>query len=318
MRRAMAEQTTKVYRIAMVNPSTPVAEMTEAGGNPQNRALFEELRRLGYVEGRNLVVERYSGEGRADHYPELARDVVHRNPDLIFVNGSRLTFDFKGATATIPIVAFTGDPVAYGIVPNLARPGGNITGISLYAGLGILGKRLELLREAIPRVSRVAYLVSPAEWEGIYGAAMREAAQSAGVSLVRPRLAAPFQEAEYRRAFAAMVQEGAQALIVGDQTENLTNRRLILELAERARLPAMYGQRQFADLGGLMVYAADLPDLFQRIANHIDLILKGTPPGEIPFYQPTKFQLVVNLKTARALGIELPGSLLARADELIE
>jgi putative ABC transport system substrate-binding protein len=222
------------------------------------------------------------------------------------------------ATITIPIVAFTGDPVAYGLVPNLARPGGNITGISLYAGLGILGKRLDLLRQAVPKLERVAYLVSPAEWDGPSGAAMREAARAMGISLVDAQIVPPFLEVDYRRAFASIARHRSQALIVGDQQENTMNRRLIAELAERGGLPAMYGQRPYLEVGGLMVHTADLADLFRRIARHIDLILKGTPPGEIPFYQPTKFELVINLKTAKTLGIEMPSSLLAQADEVIE
>lgn len=316
--RAEAEQATKVPRIALVDMSRPTTEMAESSSVAGYTALFEELRRLGYVEGQNLAVERYSGEGLADHYPELARNVVLRSPDVIFTNGSRLALDFKMATTTIPIVAFTGDPVAYGLVPNLARPGGNMTGISLYAGLGILGKRLDLLRQAVPNLERVAFLVSPAEWEGPSGTVMREAARAMGISLIDARLVPPFHEAEYRRAFASIARDGGQALIVGDQQENTMSRRLIAELAEQGGLPAMYGQRAYIEVGGLMVHTADIPDLFRRIARHIDVILKGTPPGEIPFYQPTKFDLVINLKTAKALGIAIPPSLLAQADEVIE
>jgi putative ABC transport system substrate-binding protein len=316
--RARAQQAAKAYRIAIVHESLPVTELTETSIRASWRAFFEELRRLGYVEGRNIVVERYSGGGLADRYPELAREVVRTNPDVIYASSSRLALSFKAATSTIPLVVFSGDPVAYGIVSSLARPGGNITGLTLYAGTGILGKRLELLHEVVPGASKVANLVSEAEWEGPYTAATREFAQRLGLSLVGPPLAAPFTEAEYRRVFAAMTQQGADALLVGDQAENFTNRQLIVELAGKAGLPALYGTREYVELGGLMTYAADQRDLNRKIADHIDLILRGAAPGDIPFYQPTKFELMVNLRAARALGLTIPDSLLVRADEVIE
>jgi putative ABC transport system substrate-binding protein len=170
-RRARAQQTGKVYRIAIVRPAGPLAEMTETGGLRSFRALFEELRRLGYVEGQNLVVERFSGEGRMEYYPELARDVVRLNPDLIWASTPFLLLAFKAATATIPITAFTADPVAYGVVPNIARPGGNVTGVTTDAGSEIWGKRLELLKQVVPRASKVGYLYTRAGWESPQGAA---------------------------------------------------------------------------------------------------------------------------------------------------
>jgi putative ABC transport system substrate-binding protein len=310
MGRAKAQQTGKVYRIAYVSPTELITEVEEP--------FYKELRRLGYVEGQNLVVERFYGGGRAEHYPELARNVVRSNPDAIFAQTSRMALDIKVVTATIPIVCVSSDPVALGIAESLARPGGNITGVSADAGLEIWDKRLQLLREAVPRISRVGILASRAWSESATGAAVREAVRRAGMPLVSSPLEAPLQETEYRRVFAAMTQERADALIVGDQPENLTNQAVIVELAQEARLPAMYTYREHVESGGLIAYAFDVPEITRHAAQQIDQVLKGAKPGNIPFYQATKFELVINLKTAKALGLTIPPSLLARADEVIE
>jgi ABC-type uncharacterized transport system substrate-binding protein len=312
-----AQQAAKTYRIAIVSPSTPIADISESGSS-FFRAFFEELRRLGYVEGKNLAVERYSGEGRTENFSELADDVVRRNPDLIFAVSSRLVRAFKAATNSIPIVGATADPVVDNIVPSLARPGGNITGISVDAGMEIWGKRLELLMEAVPHVSKAGFLASRAILELSQGAAMREAAQRRGITLVAPPLDSPLVEAEYRRVFATMVHERVDALIVGDQVEHGRNLGLIIELAEKSRLPTIYAYRLPVELGGLMAYAMDLPTLYRYAARYVDQILKGTNPGEIPYYQATKFNVIINLKTAKALGLTIPESFLLLADEVIE
>jgi len=317
-RRSPAQPSARIYRVAIVHPSTPVADLTGASvRSPGPRGFFEELRRLNYIEGQNILVERYSGEGMADRYPELAREVVRRSPDLIVAFGA-LVLDFKAATTTIPIVGVFADPIAWGIVPSLSRPGGNITGVSVDVTAEIWGKRLQLLREAIPRTSKVAFIASRWAWEGPYGAAMREAAPKAGVTLVGPPLDGSITESEYRRVLAALTQEGADAIVVDDEPENTTNRRLIVELIEKAGLPAVYPIREFVRAGGLMGYGIDIADVGRRVADVADTILKGQKPGEIPIYQPTKFELSINLRTANALGIALPPALLARADEVIE
>jgi putative tryptophan/tyrosine transport system substrate-binding protein len=303
-RYSLAQQLAKVYRIAIVHPSSSVVEMSETGGNPYYQALFGELRRLGYVEGQNLTIDRYSGEGRAERYAQLARDVVRQNPDLIITNTSYMLRHFKAATSTIPVVGITADPVAFGLVASLARPGGNITGVSIDAGLEILGKRLQLLREAIPTASRVGFLAPRLVWEGTgEGRIMREVAQRNGIFILGPGLGDPIGEPEYRRVFAAMAQERVEALIVGDQAENTTHRRLIVQLAETGRLPAIYAYREYVELGGLMAYGVDVPDLYRRMAGYVDQILKGAKPSEIPIYQATKIGLSLNLKTAKALGL---------------
>jgi putative tryptophan/tyrosine transport system substrate-binding protein len=315
---AQAQQTGKVYRIAIVSPATPVTDMSEASGHQGYRAFFEELRRLGYVEGQNIVIERYSGGGRAEHYPELARDIVRRNPDLVFAGTFRIVLDLKAATATIPIVGLGADPVGWGVAPKLSQPIGNITGVSIDAGLEIWGKRLELLRQIVPTSSKIGFLVSRSYWNSPMGLAMRDAASRAGISLLVPPFDMPIQEAKYRLVLSSMVQDGVAALIVHDQPENLANRRLIINLAKQVRLPAIYPFREFVEVGGLVAYAIDWAEVYQQIVRQIDQIFKGVKPADIPFYQATRFALIINLKTAKALGIEMPSSLLAQADEVIE
>jgi len=315
---ARAQQPAKMKRIAIVFPSAKVSEIS-VSGPPRYRAFFEEPSRLGYVEGQNLGVERYSGEGQPERYAELARDVVNTHPDLIFALGTPLSLDFKMATATIPIVTIMGDPIVLGLVAGIARPGGNITGVTVTAGIGTLeGKRIELLVEVMPKLSTVGYLVSRPYWDNPNGAAVREAAKRAGISLKAALLGSAFNEAEYQRVFRSMEQDRADALLVSEEAEHVTNRATIVELAAKGRIPTIYPFREFVEVGGLMAYTVDLADIYRRVANLIDKILRGANPGDIPFYQPTKYELSINLKTAKALGLEMPAMLLARADELIE
>jgi putative ABC transport system substrate-binding protein len=314
-----AQQSGKAYRIAIVHPSAPATDLKEGSNkSPASHGIFEGLRRLGYVEGQNLLVERYSGEGRAAHYPELAREVVDRHPDLIIVFSTPIVFDFKAATNTIPIVGLFDDPIAHGVVLSLARPGANITGLSNEIGLGLWAKRLQLLKETAPKTSKVEFLASRDAWEGDLGAEMGEVATNALVSIVGRPLDRPIHEKEYRHAFSVLAQDGADGLVVGDETEHVTHRTLIIELAEKARLPAMYSYPLFVKAGGLMAYGIDAIDVGHRTADLVDRILKGAKPGEIPILQPTKFKLSINLKTAKTLGLDMPSSLLVSADEVIE
>jgi putative tryptophan/tyrosine transport system substrate-binding protein len=312
---ARAQEPAKSYRIAIVHPSRPIAMLSDTG---ILQAFFKELHNLGYIEGQNLVVVRYSGEGRTEHYAELARDVVRSKPQLIFVFSARMVQHFKAATTTIPVVAFTSDPIAFGLASSLARPGGNITGVVVDVGIQVWDKQLEFLREAIPKASRVAYLSPRAVWDNPTGAAIRKAAQQIGIELLGALLDAPIQEAEYRRVFAMIAPERVDALIVNDTPENYTFQPVINEMVEKARLPTVYPNRYFVKLGGLMSYGTDPAALQRCAANQIDQILKGMKPGEIPFYQATKFELVINLKTAKTLGITFSIMLLGRADEVIE
>ena len=210
------------------------------------------------------------------------------------------------------------DPIAMGLVASIARPGGNITGVTIAGGLELIGKRMGLLVEAMPKLSTVGYLVSRPYWEDPRGAAAREAAKRAGISLKAALLGSAFNEAEYQRVFRSMEQDRADALMVSDEAEHLTNRATIVELAAKGRIPTIYAFREFVEVGGLMAYSIDQADMYRRLANLIDKILRGANPGDIPFYRPTKFELSINLKTAKALGLEMPAMLLARADEVIE
>ena len=316
--RTQAQQSEKVYHIAIVHPSAAVADLSETG-TPRFVAFFKELRRLGYVEGQNIVVERYSGAGRTEHYSELASEVVGQKPDLILTIRSRMVQHFKAATATIPVIGLMADPVPMGIVDSLARPGGNITGICTDSGPEVIGKRLELLREAVPGMSRAGFLASRRVWEGPFGiAALQPAAERMGISIIGPPLEGTLREAEYRRVFDVLRQSRPDAVIVGDQAENLTNARLIAELAAMSRLPTIYTYREQVDAGGLMAYAPDLLDIYRRAAGYVDQILKGAKPGEVPIYLADRFELVVNVKAAKAIGLTIPPSLLMRADEVIE
>jgi putative ABC transport system substrate-binding protein len=318
-----AQQPAKVYRLASVSPTVPVKEMNEgasgtpgfAGGNQAGfKALFGELRRLGYIEGQNLVVQRYSGEGKIAHYAEVASEVVRQQPDVIFAHSTRMVRYLKAATSTIPIVGFTSDMLATGLVDSLARPSGNLTGVS-DPGLEIVRKRLALLRELIPTASRVGLLVSrdlPGDW-----ADFREVAHQAGISPVGTPLEGT-DEAEYRRVFKVMTEERANALIVSDQSEHNTYSRLIIELAEESRLPAIFPYPFFAEQGGLIAYGIDTVEYYRRAAGYIVRILQGAKPSELPIDHAAKIDLIINLKTAKTLDLTVPQILLAGANELIE
>jgi putative ABC transport system substrate-binding protein len=311
-----AQQPARMKRVAMVHPSVKVDDLTINGPAPF-KAFFEELSRLGYVEGQNLAVERYSGEGRPERYIGLAREVVSSHPDLIFSIAGPLALLFKTATTTIPIVTITADPIATGLVPSIAHPGGNITGVTVDAGLEILGKRIGLLVEAASKPSNAGYLALRGGWERPSGAAAREAAKRAGISLTG-ELLVTFNEGEYRRVFSTLRQDRVDAIIVSDEPEHITYQVPLVELIAKSSIPAVYPYRDFVEVGGLMSYSIDLVDAFRRLANLVDQILKGANPRDIPFYQATKFELAINVKTAKALGLDLPATLIGRADEAIE
>jgi putative ABC transport system substrate-binding protein len=292
--------------------------MTEDGGISAWAAFFKELRQLGYIEGDNLRVERYSGEGRTEHYADLARDVVLSHPELIVAISARMAQHFKAMTTTIPIVAYTADPVAFGLARSLAQPGGNITGVIPDVGIDFWAKRLEVLKVVVPTARKVAFLTPREPWNGPPGTAIRKAANQIAVEPVGALLDSPIDDLEYRRVFTVMAQERVDAVIVEDAPENYGNQRLITKLAESGRLPAIYPDRSFVELGGLMAYGIELEELFRHAAHQIDQILKGAKPGELPFYQATQFKLTINLKTAKALGLTIPKELLLRADEVIQ
>jgi putative tryptophan/tyrosine transport system substrate-binding protein len=314
---AWAQQRAMQPRIAVFHPAIPAALLTETGGGSAWRAFFAELRRLGYVEGQNLLIERYSAEGQHERYAALAQEIVTRNPDLIVTGTNPVVIAFRAATSTIPVIAFMLDPLEAGLVTNLARPGGNLTGITLDAGIEIWGKRLEMLKEAIPSTATAAFLGMRDGWDESFGQVLRDAAGRLGISLtwMLPQSGTP---AEIERVFAAMQQQRLDAVLVSGEGDLYANRQLIAELAHKHRLPAMCPYRDYVDAGGLMAYTVDLAELLKRMANDVHQILNGAKPGDVPIYQPTKFDLLINLKTANALGLTLPPSLLSRVDEMIE
>jgi putative ABC transport system substrate-binding protein len=314
---ARAQQSARVYRIAAVHTSTPASELNEHGSSPAFRAFFEEIRRLGYDEGRNLAVARYSGGGHTEHYAELAQQVVRTKPDVIVTTSVSMVRAFKAASSTIPIVANTSDPVAYGIAASLARPGGNYTGAASDTGSELYQKTLELLKEAIPKLSTVGLVAKSGFWNNSFGLAVREAAQHLGIRLIFGALDS-FQEVDYRNAFEVMAQRRVDAVLISDEAEHLTNRKLIVELAETSRLPTMTTKFEIVEVGGLIAYASDIKGAYRYVAACVDKILQGADPGGIPIYQPARLSLAINLKTAKALGLVIPASLLARADVVIE
>jgi putative ABC transport system substrate-binding protein len=310
-RAARAQQPQK-QRVAFVHSGILADQLTETAGPFWVRRFYETLRGLGHTEGVNLVVERYSAEGRSERFAALAAAVVSSKPDVIVSNHNDLVKAFAAATATVPIVGITGDPIAEKLVTNLAHPGGNLTGVSNKAGNEILGKRLQILKEAIPLASKVASLQS-GPGDNSAGLAFREAAQHLGITLIVNFL--PYVgEAQIRRSFVDLTQQQVDAAIVDEGGSFLALRALVVELAGKHRLPIIYPYH----LGGLMAYAPDLGELAHRLANDVHQVLNGAKPGDIPFYQPNKFQLIINLKAAKALGLDLPPTLVAGADEVIE
>jgi putative ABC transport system substrate-binding protein len=304
-------------RIAIFHPAIPTSLLTETGGGSAWRAFFGELRQLGYVEGENLIIERFSAEGHHERYGDMAREIVTRKPDVIVTGTNPVVSAFKAATSTIPVVAFMIDPLQAKLVPSLNRPGGNLTGITLDAGIENWGKRLEILKEAIPSAATIAFLGMRDGWEGSSGQVLREISAQMGVSLAftLPQEGHP---AELERIFAAMEQHRPDAVLVSGEGDLYAHRQLIAELAEKIRLPMMCPYRDYVEAGALMGYAVDLAELLRRMADDVHKILKGAKPGDIPIYQPTKFQLLINMKTAKSLALTLPPALLARADQVIE
>jgi ABC-type uncharacterized transport system substrate-binding protein len=313
---ARAQQSGKVYRVGLVFTTAPVSEMIGPDPlHPLVRSFLEELRALGYVQGRNLVFEPRSAEGKFERLREILEGLVSLKVDVLVVNGNVMTRRAMEVTSAVPIVmVFVNDPVADGLVASLARPGGNVTGVTGTAGPELEGKRVELLKEALPKIRRVAFLGTKSDWEDSFGKSTQAAARALHVTLVH----AEHTPDEYRDAFARIVHERPDALLVPNTTSNFARRRLIVDFATKSRLPGMYYVRNFTEAGGLMSYGPDFRDHFRRAAVYVDKILKGAKPGDLPVEQPTKFELVINLKTARALGLTIPPSLLGRADEVIQ
>ena len=302
----------KVFRIGILGTSPP----TDPAAVHLWGVFLQRLRELGYVEGQNLTVERRFSEGKAERLPDLAADLVRLKVDIIVAAGGPGPPAAQSVTNTIPIVMTNqSDPVVSGLVASLARPGGNITGLSLLTP-EIVGKQLQLLKEVIPRVSRVAVLRNPTNKTHVLS--WKEVEVAARSLRVQPQTFETRDSGEFDGAFAAMTRERASALLVLGDSLFFLHRTRIADLAAKQRLPTIFGQREHAEAGGLMAYGASLSDLFRQAATFVDKILKGAQPAELPVEQPTKFELVINLKTAKALGLTIPQSLLQRADEVIQ
>ena len=305
---ADAQQPGKIPRVGLLRPGSPP--------DPYVDAFRQGLRDLGYVEGQTIAIEYRWAEGRPARLPLLAAELVQLKVGVIVTQGEAATRAVKEATSTIPIVmATSGDPVGAGLIASLARPGGNVTGLSS-VGPDITGKQLQLLKEAVPKVSRVAILYNPT----ILGTVLvvkeaQVAARTLGLTVHPVEVRVPD---DLGPAFDAMTRERAEALYAPGDPFTFTNQRRILDLAAKRRLPVISVFRDFADGGGLMSYGPNRLDMFRRAATFVDKILKGAKPADLPVEQPTKLELVVNLKTAKALGLTIPQSVLIRADQVIQ
>jgi len=291
-----------------------------SSASPSERGLFlagfwHGLHELGWVEGQSIAIEWRWAEGQLERLPELAADLVRLNVDIIVAGGTPPSLAAKHATTTIPIVASAGDLVRLGLVASLAQPGGNITGVTFLAGEEFSGKWLELLKETVPKLSRVAYLLHPAN---VVSVALCKAAQDVAPTLsLTVEAVEVWRPDELDRAFA-VITERAEALMVDADGFFTPYRTRIVEFAAHHRLPAVYQVRSYVDAGGLMSYGPSFSAVGRRAATYVDKILKGAKPTDLPVEQPTKFELVINLKTAKALGLTIPPSLLLRADQVIE
>jgi putative ABC transport system substrate-binding protein len=298
----------KVYRIGWLHPVTMPPTWMEA--------MRQGLRHHGYIEGRNLAVDYQFGDGRFERLPAMAAELLRLRPDILMSGNSAAVRALMDATGSIPIVMLgTGDPVGLGFVASLGRPGGNVTGMSgMYPQLG--SKQLELLTEIVPRLTRVASLSNPGNPQGAIALQeARVAARALGVTLHNVEVREP---AELDMALARLLKDRPAALLLPPDTMIHTSRVRIAEFALKHNLPSVSVWREYAEAGGLLVYGVSIPDLFRRSVSYIDRILKGARPGDLPIEQPTKLEVIVNLKTAKALGLTIPPVVLARADEVIQ
>jgi putative ABC transport system substrate-binding protein len=308
---AGALQPAKVFRIGILSYLPP----TNPLGSRFRDAMLEGLRDLGYVEGQNIVVEWRSWEGNRERLRAVAAELARLKVDVTIVGPTPAAEDMKRASSTIPIVAVHGDPVGSGLVASLARPGGNVTGLSI-VNPELIGKQLQMLTEVLPRLARVAVLSNPTT--STHRICLREAEVAAHSLKVRVLVLEARAPGEFAGAFSAATKERADAVIVLGDSMFFVERTRLAELAARNRLPSIAPQRELAEAGYLMAYGVSILDVYRRTAAYVDKILRGAKPADLPVEQPTKFELVVNLKTATVLGLMIPQSVLLRADEIIQ
>jgi putative ABC transport system substrate-binding protein len=306
---ANAQQTGKVARVGVLCPITCT--------DPSLEVFRHALHELGYVEGQHLVLVFRTAEGHIERLPDLAAELVRLPVDVLFTSwGTAAALAAKQVTTTVPIVmGAVGDPVAAGLVASLARPGGNVTGLSSLT-LDLEGKRLELLKDLLPTLARVAVLWDPTNpYSALALDQTQQTAQHMGVQIYPVRVHAA---EDFESAFATLARERPDALIVHGYIVLVQHRTRIVDFVAQHRLPTIYSLRDFVEAGGLMAYGVHLPEVYRRAAAHVDKVLKGTKPADIPVEQPTKFELIINLKTARELGLTMPPTLLALVDEVIQ
>jgi putative ABC transport system substrate-binding protein len=309
---ADAQQAGKVPQIGFLSLTSPSDRPAVLD------AFRQRLRELGWVEGQNIVIDYRYAEGRVDRLPDLAGELVRLKVDLIVASaGTQAATAAKNATETIPIVMiYVRDPVGTGLIASLAHPGGNVTGVSGSAGLELFAKQLELLKETVPKIRRVAILSNPDN--AYHQLAIREVKVAARLLGVQLQLLEARGPNEFDGAFAAMAKERVGALLALSDAIFGPHRARLADLAARSRLPAAYGLRDYVEAGGLMSYGPSLLDSYRQAATYVDRILRGAKPAELPVERPTKFELVINMKTAKALGLTIPQSVLLRADEVIQ
>lgn len=314
--RARAQRGEKQYRVALLFFSAPAAAM--AGTEPAHplaRAFIHELRDRGYVEGGNLVIDRYSLEGNRERAANAVAEALRFTPDVIVTSTNVITAAAKQATQSVPIVmAGNVVPVETGLVASLARPGGNVTGLSFDVSGETEGKRLALLKQAVPKISRVAFLGNDYVWKTMGATHLQATAEALDLKLYH----AATKGNDVAAAFAIITREGADAIFVAADVSTYTGRRLIVAYAAENRIPASYAHGEAVNDGGLMSYAISATDLYRRTAGYVDRILKGAKPGDLPVERPSKYELIVNLGTAKALGLAFPPSIVLRADQVIE
>jgi putative tryptophan/tyrosine transport system substrate-binding protein len=306
---AHTQQAGKIYQIGMFTAGAPLLSKTWS-------IFTNGLKELGWTEGKNIVFERRYAENNLDRLPELAAELVRLDVDVIVAFGTLAPLAAKQATSTIPIVmTAAGDPIGSGLVASLARPGGNVTGMSLMAP-DLAGKRLELLKEVLPRLARVAVIWNAANpYSRLVFEETSGAAETLAIEIQSLEVRGP---GDFAGALDSAMRKRVDALVAVEDPLTFNHRMQIADFCAEIRLPGIYGLREFADAGGLMAYGASQEDLFRRTVGFVDKILKGVKPADLPVQQPTKFELIINLKTAKALGLDVPATVLARADEVIE
>jgi len=305
-------------RVALVAGSTRVTQMHEGSTNVYFRTFFEELRRLGYVEGKNLVVLRFTSGGHSERIPDTAREVVAAVPDVIFAFSSRMVQQLRKTTTAIPVVGYMADPISFGIVEDLSHPGKNFTGVATEASSELDGKRLSLFRELAPGASHIAVLAPASYWRTVYGDAFRDAAGRLGFTIVGEPVEDPVSQETIERTFAWLAAKHADCLMIPDIPENYAHLQRIVELSIHEKLPTLAPIRLYVTAGALMSYAADPVDLMRRAVAYVDRILKGERPGDLPIYRASRYELIINRKTAQKLNLRIPPFLETVADEIID